>query len=441
MAEICESSNVLIILRVVKSLIGIVRVIVPLILIVIAIIQIVSAITKDKVDSITGAFQMILNKLVAAFIILIIPTIVTGIYNVFNTSNYSILDCLALSTPEGIQNAYVMEANSLINNVASSLDKSDYDRALNVISKISDESKRNELTTALEKYEKYVDLKNTLVIAKSEKVDEDRLKELQEMVNKLDSNDPYKNDLLSILNTITIWTPFNIYDEYDVPPRKQGTPIDVPEGYKTEVYNGITFYVYMPPDATTNMPILLWLHGDTPQVEWLIYIRIKQTAVQVGYPVIMIQPFIPNMGISPKTWGDGDIMPTMKEYVDKICEKYQCDKENINIGGHSQGAVGTWTMVSRYPNYFHAAAPVSCCSFGNLVPSNFAGVKVWAVRGSGKGEGDNNDDLYSCMEGDVNAVKTYAKSTQYFILPNTTHGEATNELQDSKDFIIYMFTG
>jgi len=43
------------------------------------------------------------------------------------------------------------------------------------------------------------------------------------------------------------------------------------------------------------------------------------------------------------------------------------------------------------------------------------------------------------MQSDVNAVSKYAKEVKYTILPNTTHGDATNELAVSKEYVEFMF--
>ena len=224
-------------------------------------------------------------------------------------------------------------------------------------------------------------------------------------------------------------------------PRKQGTPLDVKSGFTKYSTGKLDYYVYLPPEATTNMPMIVWLHGDNPRVEWTLNNRIGETAYKAGVPVIMVEPFAgTDFGSrSNPGWYEGGLIPEVKKIADIVCEAYQCDTENINIGGHSRGAIGTWMTVSAYPNYFHAAAPISCCSFYGMKASSFSGMKVWAWRGSGAGTGDNNDDIYACMQGDVNAVKAYAKEVRYTIQPNTTHGDATDKPAHSEEFVKFMF--
>ncbi len=225
-------------------------------------------------------------------------------------------------------------------------------------------------------------------------------------------------------------------------PRKQGTALDVESGLEKYSTGNLKYYVYIPPKATTNMPMLIWLHGDGASSNSIKKNRIGETAYQTGIPTIVVFPYAPDMGSSSNPgWYEGGLLSEVKTIADTVCDAYHCDTDNINIGGHSRGAIGTWMMVSSYPGYFHAASPVSCCSFYGMRASSFSGMKVWAWRGSGKGSGDNNDDAYgNCMQSDVSAVKGYAKEVRYTIQPNTTHGEAMNKLQTSEEFIKFMFS-
>jgi dipeptidyl aminopeptidase/acylaminoacyl peptidase len=252
----------------------------------------------------------------------------------------------------------------------------------------------------------------------------DDRKKVGKLVKELDDSDPYKERFTAMLKEIGV-----------------GEPLDIKEGIYEFNHNGMRYFVYMPKDATTNMPLLLWLHGDNCREEWAKNSHIPKTAEEAGYSIIQVNPYVGRgMGTNPKGWYESGLLPTVKEIVDEVCERYKCDTSNINIGGHSRGAIGTWMMVSRYPNFFHAAAPVSCCSFYGMNAESFKGMKVWATRGSNAGKGDDNDNIYGgCMQSDVNAVKKYAKEVRYIIQPNTTHGDATNELSMSKEFVEFMF--
>ena len=213
-------------------------------------------------------------------------------------------------------------------------------------------------------------------------------------------------------------------------------------GVHGETSGNMKYYVYVPKNATTNMPLLIWLHGDGGTEENAKNNPLGETALSAGYPAIVVSPHTPSLGTSGNPgWAEGGHLQEVKKIADEVCEKYKCDKSNINIGGHSRGAIGTWMMASEYPGYFHAAAPVSCCAISGFHPESFKGVKVWAMRGTGAGSGNGNDDIYgSCMQSSVNKVKPYVKAWKYTILPGTTHGGAGSNAVKNKEMVKFIFS-
>ncbi len=223
---------------------------------------------------------------------------------------------------------------------------------------------------------------------------------------------------------------------------EKGRSLGVAEGVNSGKSGNMTYYVYLPPDATTNMPLLVWLHGDGASESGPQNSSLGKTAASAGYPAIVVQPYSPRLGSSSNPgWFEGGHLSEVKSIVDEVCQKYNCDKTNINVGGHSRGAIGAWMMVSSYPNFFHAAAPISCCSGRGFQPSHFSGVKVWAMRGTGAGSGSSSDDTYGrCMQRDVNSIKPYAKEWKYTILPRTSHGEAMGNARGNKEMMKFIFS-
>lgn len=224
---------------------------------------------------------------------------------------------------------------------------------------------------------------------------------------------------------------------------EKGNPkrnIDASSGtYKS---GNMTYNVYLPPNPTTKMPVLMWLHGDGSGGTGSMCNSIGKTANSAGYPAVIICPYSPNLGSKGNPgWFEGGHLEELKNILDEVINKYECDTKNINIGGHSRGAIGTWMMVSKYPNVFHSAAPVSCCSSRGFKPESFKGIKVWAMRGSGAGSGSGNDDIYgSCMKNSVNSVKKYAKEVKYTILPGVTHGGAGSNAISNKEMMKFIFS-
>ena len=222
-------------------------------------------------------------------------------------------------------------------------------------------------------------------------------------------------------------------------PKEDKTKLNVTAGMHRMTNKDFIYYVYFPPGATINMPIILWLHGDFPREEWTADNQVGRLAYEAGHPAILVAPFGgDDFGYASNPgWYEGGLLPKVKSLLDEVCNKYKCDKSNINVGGHSRGAIGTWQIVNKYPGYFHAASPISCCSSG-LIGENFSGIKLWAMRGSGRGTGYNNDDRYSCMQANVNTVKNYVKAYRYVIKPNKTHGDMANSFD--QEYFDFMFS-
>ena len=213
-------------------------------------------------------------------------------------------------------------------------------------------------------------------------------------------------------------------------------------GSSEEKLGNMTYNVYVPDNATDGLPLLVWLHGDGSGGTSSTAKSLGETALKAGIPAIIVAPYSPNMGSSGNPgWYEGGHLGEVKNISDTVCAKYNCNRRNINIGGHSRGAIGAWMMGSTYGSYFHAVAPISCCKGSGFKAQSYKGLKVWAMRGSGAGSGHSNDDIYgSCMQSSVNAVKPYAKSVVYKILPGTSHGGAGSNAVSNTEMMKFIFS-
>ena len=429
MLSICDSADVLSTLRIVKIIIQIIKIIVPIILIVTMAMSYTKAVASNDNDALKKAHQSIIKKGIAAAVIFLVPTLV-GIIAKLSANNYDYMKCIANANSDGIDRAYTDQVSTSIDNLNSNITSSEYNRLLSDINKIKNSTIRDQELKKLNRYMVYALINDGLANLVNNNTEENR-KKVQDEINKLSDSDPQKKVFQDKLN------------QYSSGSKKPGVNLGIASGYYKGHNGSLDYYVYFPPEATTNMPVILWLHGDNPRIEWIKNNHVGETAYKAGVPAIMIEPYGgADFGQrSNPGWAEGGLLPNLKNIVEEVCNKYSCDRSNINIGGHSRGAIGTWLMVSKYPNYFHAAAPVSCCAYGDFKPQSFSGMKVWAWRGSNKGVGDDNDNIYgSCMQSNVNAVKPYAKVVKYTIQPNTTHGEATDKLQRDPEFVKFIFS-
>ncbi len=204
------------------------------------------------------------------------------------------------------------------------------------------------------------------------------------------------------------------------------TPIS--EASKTAAYYGfqiytftnaqhqsIRYYLYVPAsyNPAQKYPLVLFLHGGGERIkssytEAQTEARLFQNAfvqiwgenstvaanpdVQQHWPSFVV---IPQM-LQSQQWVNVDVskgsykqtaqpsVPLLlaKEIVDSLQTKYSgIDANRLYITGYSNGGLGTWDAIERWPNYFAAAAPIS----GAGDPSKaavLAHMPIWAFHGS-----------------------------------------------------------
>ena len=153
--SICDSAEVLKTMKIVKTVINAIRIIVPIILIITSMITFVKAIpTGDN----KKAVQAFTKKVVAAVVILLVPTIVGIIFKLVD-QNRVYYSCIENATKEGINNAYVRIANDYLNIAATSLNEYDYQKAVIAIKDIDDPTQQNALINKASKIKNIYELK------------------------------------------------------------------------------------------------------------------------------------------------------------------------------------------------------------------------------------------------------------------------------------------
>lgn len=159
-------------------------------------------------------------------------------------------------------------------------------------------------------------------------------------------------------------------------------------------------------DSSKTYPVVIFLHGffengndNTSQLKiGSRFFLDKQN--RIDFPAIVIFPQCPandswayfetktdpNTGLVVKWKFPFKKQPTstgllLKQFVDTLLTKPYVDSTRIYIGGLSEGAMGVYDMIARYPDIFAAAFPI--CGAGDINTSkNFAGkVPVWIFHG------------------------------------------------------------
>lgn len=188
------------------------------------------------------------------------------------------------------------------------------------------------------------------------------------------------------------------------------------------------YYVYMPANAEDNMPLIVFLHGDghvaNPEsLKTCGPVEKTQSIYGEEFPFIMLLPCT-----REPSW-QGWISEVLKGLIDDTVESYNIDKDHIIITGHSRGAIGTWSMVSDYADYFSAAVPVSCAT--DIHSESFVNVPVWAICGECI---DDYDTYYDWMKYQVEKINNAGGDAKITIVIDANHGDTEFEAYTDEVF-------
>lgn len=157
---------------------------------------------------------------------------------------------------------------------------------------------------------------------------------------------------------------------------------DIPVGgfadsfYCAETGDYMDYWLFVPNNATEDMPLIVYLHGDGQvnrpdtlpesgivQQMWINYDR--------DFPFILLVPCT-----RIESWWANGVSTTLKTLIDIIVLDYAIDPERVAITGHSRGAIGVWHMIDLYGDYFSCAVPVSLGSDAVIVPESYVNVPL-----------------------------------------------------------------
>lgn len=200
--------------------------------------------------------------------------------------------------------------------------------------------------------------------------------------------------------------------------------LDIPEGMHLERFEDeetgayLDYWLIVPPGATENMPLLIFLHGDgdvgNPS-------GLAQRGINVYLEGIYGEelPFVVLMpNTRQRSWTEGDIPETLAHLAEAVAESCASDREKIMLTGHSRGAIGTWVMISSYPELFSCAVPISCGCNEPLDYESMAEVPVWGFSGS---IGQDGSHYYPAMQRIADEMNTCGGNARVDILEGCDH--------------------
>ena len=121
----------------------IIKIAVPILLILTAMITLMKTIKVGNEDLLAKAKKQLVNNCIAAIVVFLVPTLVNVIVKTNGVEN-GYKDCLTSATIEGITYAYITTADTLVAKAEETKTYNDYYVAVNALSKIKDETFRND---------------------------------------------------------------------------------------------------------------------------------------------------------------------------------------------------------------------------------------------------------------------------------------------------------
>ena len=242
--------------------------------------------------------------------------------------------------------------------------------------------------------------------------------------------------------------------------RKPEYDIDLINKFKPRIYKNkrfrhpLPYRLYIPENYNKlqKYPIILYLHDGGPKgndnksqinkvVEWLVKHPVQS---EIGCFVMVPQcprktqwlnttfKKAPFLNYNQDEIPESDAMKMIILEIRNLLKEFNIDKDRIYVTGYSMGGSGTWDIITRYPDFFAAAVPVT----GVSDPSKaklVAYMPIWAFHGQ--------EDPISFVQNTRNmmaALKKYGSNCRFSELKDVGHG-SWHQAYSNNEMISWLF--
>ena len=147
----------------------------------------------------------------------------------------------------------------------------------------------------------------------------------------------------------------------------------------------LQYYLYTPANPTSNMPLIIYLHGGTNRKA-----DVAALLTTDGFPKYLYDGYygdlrayvaIPKLDSRYKGWAE--ISDQIRDLIKTVHTDCAIDMDKIALTGHSMGGTGTYQLQVKLPNAFACIAPMS----GSIQNSEanvtaLSKTRVWAFVGT-----------------------------------------------------------
>lgn len=195
----------------------------------------------------------------------------------------------------------------------------------------------------------------------------------------------------------------------------------------TENIASFRYWLYKPTNPTSDMPLIVYLHGGSGKGEDLTLI----TSVD-GFPKylqdgalgdVRAYVIIPQLPSSLKGWINAT--DSLYSLIQKTVSEFEIDENNISLTGHSMGGTGTFNLAFTYPTLFARIAPLS--GSAKSTANNLAklqNIPIWAFVGSDDKivPPDSSEEIIEQLKRKGgNAKITVFDGADHFTVPSLTY--------------------
>ena len=415
---ICDNPEILKVMMLIKIVISSICVALPIILIVVIMLDYSKAVSSNDNDMFMKITRNLPYRLIAVVVIFFIPSLVKIVVNIADGSANTYIGCIENATPDNIESAYTESAADSVRKAKETLSINDYYAAKTQISKVKDTTEKNELSQELEDIKVYIDLK-TEIDRLTTSYNRKDYNALYDKINAIEDEE-MRNKLITFAEEI-----------------KGQKPLNVASGAFQKKFTGskdyLDYWEFIPNNPTTNMPIVIFLHGDGEvsninAVKNIGFIRGSKAIYGDDYPYIILQP-----NRRSQRWQVDTVMTTLKELIDETCDKYLCDTDHVIITGMSGGAVGVWSMDSKYGDYFSCAVPVSCPGYVKVESYKNVPVRAFVC-----GAADDYNTYHGSMYANVQSLKNAGLNATLEVIKGGTHGSTYHTVYSTPEVVDWM---
>ena len=146
--------------------------------------------------------------------------------------------------------------------------------------------------------------------------------------------------------------------------------------------------VFLKPEVRTKFSAIVIFPQCPPDTSWSYYVQVSNSAtkkVKRTFP-FQAQPAFPERMV--------------KQLTDQLIESGIADPKRIYLGGLSLGAMGTYDLLIRFPDYYAAAFTIAGDCNVDLVAKKAKRVPLWIFHGAKDDVVDIKDDrmLYATLK-------------------------------------------